>query len=78
ASAATQRDYIAIASFTGGVTVDYTDRVFWSSSNVEIATVSNVPGNKGRVTFIKAGQVSLNAIVPGIGTVAIPLVINVQ
>ncbi|WP_455221311.1 Ig-like domain-containing protein [Kaarinaea lacus] len=78
ASAATQRDYIAIASFTGGVTVDYTDRVFWSSSNVEIATVSNVPGNKGRVTFIKAGQVSLNAIVPGIGTPAIPLVVNVQ
>ncbi|WP_455206991.1 Ig-like domain-containing protein [Kaarinaea lacus] len=78
ALAGEERGYSAIATFTNSVTADYTDRVFWSSSNVEIATVSNFPGSKGRVIFIKAGQVNLNAVVPGVGTSAIPLVINVQ
>lgn len=78
ALAGDERDYTAVAGFTGSVTADYTDRVLWSTSDVEIATVSNVPGSKGQVTFIKAGQVNLNATVPGTTISATPLTINVQ
>ncbi|WP_455218520.1 Ig-like domain-containing protein, partial [Kaarinaea lacus] len=77
-SAGAEIDYTALASFTNSVSADYTARVLWSTSNVEIATVSNVPGTKGRVTFIKAGQVNLNATVPGTAISATPIVINVQ
>jgi uncharacterized protein YjdB len=72
------KEYDAIATFDNSVTADYTERAYWTSSNVEIATVSNVNGTKGQVTFIKAGQVTLNAIVSGTSTSATPFVVNVQ
>jgi hypothetical protein len=60
--------FSAIATFTGGITADYTERVLWESNDVETATVSTAAGTKGQVTGILAGSVTLTVTVPATAT----------
>jgi len=69
--------FTATATFTGGITVDYTERVLWESSDVQTATVSTAAGTKGQVTGILAGPVTLTVTAPGT-TITNFLAINIQ
>ncbi|MCI0505717.1 MAG: Ig-like domain-containing protein [Gammaproteobacteria bacterium] len=69
--------FTATATFIGGITADYTERVLWESNSVETATVSTAAGTKGQVTGILAGSVTLTVTVPATATTD-TLSINVQ
>jgi uncharacterized protein YjdB len=74
------KQFIATATFPGGITADYTERVYWqvSATSDDIATVSTAAGTKGQVTGIRAGSVTLDATVPGTGLTASSLTVTVQ
>jgi uncharacterized protein YjdB len=69
--------FTATATFSGGSTVDYTERALWESSNVQTATVSTAAGTKGQVTAILAGQVTLTVTDPATALTNF-LIINIQ
>ena len=54
--------YTATATFTDGTTLDWSSAVDWSSSNTEVALVSNVTGSNGFVTSVAAGTSVITAI----------------
>lgn len=74
------RQFIVTATFPGGITADYTERVYWqaSAASDDIATVSTAQGTKGQVTGIRSGSVTLDATVPGTGLSAPSLIVTVQ
>ena len=55
------------ASFSGGINVDYTERVTWTSDYIEGATVSTADGTKGQVTGKIPGFVNITAKDPETG-----------
>ncbi|HJW30166.1 MAG TPA: Ig-like domain-containing protein [Saprospiraceae bacterium] len=59
----TTQQFIATAIFTDGTTLNWTSAVDWSSSNTEVATISNTPGaiGNGRVTSVAAGTAVITA-----------------
>ena len=61
------KQFTASASFTGGLSSDYTERVTWTSDYPEGATVSNVAGTKGQVTGKIPGLVTITATDPETG-----------
>lgn len=57
----------AIATFANGATKNYTQRVEWTSSAPTIASVSNVDGQRGKVTGNGPGTITLSAHDPSSG-----------
>jgi hypothetical protein len=51
----TKQAFTAIAHFMDSTSLDVTAQVSWSSSGIDIATVSNAPSSKGVVTSVTAG-----------------------
>ncbi|WP_156502473.1 Ig-like domain-containing protein, partial [Oleiphilus sp. HI0067] len=48
-------NYEAMLDYSNQTTLNVTDQVVWSSSNQEIASISNSPSNEGRVHTVKTG-----------------------
>src|SRR5262249_58425342 len=55
------RSMQAIGTFSDGQTRDLTQQVTWSSSDPNVARVSNDPGQRGRVTALAPGTVHIAA-----------------
>jgi uncharacterized protein YjdB len=62
--------YTVEATFSNGLTADYTERVTWSVlfSNPIIATVSTASSTKGEVTGVREGPATLSIVDPQTGT----------
>jgi uncharacterized protein YjdB len=56
-----------VATFANGATKNYTQRVEWSSSDPAIASVSNVDGERGKITGNAPGTIVLRARDPVTG-----------
>ncbi len=61
----TQR-FTATGHFSDGSTKDITEQATWTSSNLTVATVSNVEGNKGVATGKTAGSTTIQASLNGV------------
>lgn len=77
------RDFTATGLFTDGSTQDLTDLLTWSTSDVALATVSNVPGSVGRLRALGEGTVMLtatNGTISGTATVTLSpaLLVSIQ
>jgi hypothetical protein len=57
----TQQQFTAIGMFDNGTTQDITSLVSWASSNMQVASVSNVPASTGLATGLRAGQSTISA-----------------
>ncbi len=58
----TNKDYVAIGTFSNGATQDITQSVTWSSSNTAVASVNDNTGiNKGQATALTAGSTTITA-----------------
>ena len=55
------RSFIATGTFSSGATREITEQVSWASSNPGVATVSNEPGQRGRVTAVAPGVTQITA-----------------
>lgn len=53
------RNFRATATFNSGATRDVTQIVSWSSTNPAVASVSDEPGSRGRVTALSPGVVNI-------------------
>jgi len=51
----------ATANYSDGEIRDITEKVYWTSSDQEIATISNIPGMKGQVTARNTTAFSISA-----------------
>lgn len=56
----------ATAVYDDGTTLNVTSQATWTSSNAGVASVSNAPGSRGRVTPIAAGTTSISATYNGV------------
>ncbi|KZY74294.1 hypothetical protein A3739_25155 [Oleiphilus sp. HI0067] len=54
-------NYEAMLDYSNQTTLNVTDQVVWSSSNQEIASISNSPSNEGRVHTVKTGTTVITA-----------------
>ena len=61
-----KQQFTATASFTGGITQDFTKSVKWTSSNKNIAAVSNGYSKRGLATAARAGTTTISATKSGI------------
>jgi hypothetical protein len=57
----TTLQFIAIARFTDGTTLNWSSAVDWTSSNTEVAIVSNITGSNGFATSVTAGTTIITA-----------------
>ncbi len=57
----TTQQFTAIGTYTDNSTQDITTSVTWSSTDVNIATVSNADGSKGLGTAVNIGSVTISA-----------------
>ncbi len=57
----TQQQFTATETFASGSTLDVTKLVLWSSSNAEVATISNTTGSQGLATAVATGTTSISA-----------------
>ena len=60
-----KQQFTATGSFTGGITQDFTKFVKWSSSNKNIAFVSNGYSKRGLATAARAGTTTISATKSG-------------
>ncbi len=66
------KNFHASGSYSDGTIQDLTDQVLWSSSNTDVATVSNSSPNQGKLTTVGAGSMTLSATRQGVtGTTTI-------
>jgi uncharacterized protein YjdB len=56
------QQFIATARFTDGTTLNWTSAVNWTSSNTEVAIVSNTTGSNGIVTAVADGTAIITAV----------------
>jgi len=56
-----------LATYANGATKNYTQKVDWTSSDPTIASVSNVDGERGKVTGLAPGTIVLSARDPVTG-----------
>jgi hypothetical protein len=56
-----QRQYTAVANYSDGTVVDITDQATWTSSNSNIASISNQAGFEGLVTTSNVGTTTITA-----------------
>ena len=68
------KQFTVNAAFSGGLIVDYTERVTWESDFPEGASVSNAEGTKGQVTGKIPGHVNITATDPETSTTTTLLV----
>ena len=61
-----KQQFTATASFTGGITQDFTKSVKWTSANKNIAFVSNGYSKRGLATAARAGTTTISATKSGI------------
>jgi len=61
-----KQQFTATGSFTGGITQDFTKLVKWTSSNKNIAFVSNGYSKRGLATAARAGTTTISATKSGI------------
>lgn len=61
AAAGTRVQLAATGSYSDGTSIDLTEQVVWTSDDTAVATVSNLPGQRGRVTAAAAGVANVNA-----------------
>jgi len=61
-----KQQFTATGSFTGGITQDFTKLVKWTSSNKNIAFVSNGYSKRGLATSARAGTTTISATKSGI------------
>ncbi len=66
ASKGTTVQFTATGLYTDGSTQDLTDQASWSSTNINVATVSNATGSKGSAFAVEVGSASIRA---ALGTV---------
>lgn len=57
----TTLQFIATARFTDGTTLNWSSAVDWTSSNTQVAIVSNLTGSNGFVTSVAAGPTIITA-----------------
>ncbi len=57
--------FTAQGNFSGGSTVDLTERATWISSDESVATISNIEGSKGLLTQRMQGSVLIEAVENG-------------
>jgi YD repeat-containing protein len=62
--------FSAVAGFLTGPTQDITGSTFWTSSNTNVATISNAPANAGVATGVAPGTISINATATGLSSSA--------
>jgi YD repeat-containing protein len=62
--------FSAVAGFLTGPTQDITGSTFWTSSNTNVATISNTPANAGIATGVAPGTISINATATGLSASA--------
>ncbi len=60
------QQFTATGSFANGITQDLTQQVLWSSTQTNVATVSNAPDLNGLATGVGAGVASIRATKSGI------------
>ena len=53
--------FTAAGTFTGGLIIDVTAFVTWTSSNTSVADVSNADGSRGQATAFAAGSTTVQA-----------------
>jgi YD repeat-containing protein len=58
--------FSAVAGFLTGPTQDVTGSTFWTSSNSNVATISNTPATSGVATGVAPGTVSITATATGL------------
>lgn len=58
---ATQQQFAATGTYSDGSTRDATTSVTWSSSNVSVASISNVSGSQGLATELGQGTAAITA-----------------
>ncbi|MBK7864135.1 MAG: Ig-like domain-containing protein [Archangiaceae bacterium] len=63
---ATTRQFSAIGSYSDGSFVDLTADVLWSSSDGQVAGVSNASGSRGLASAFGAGTVTIGAVKDGV------------
>ncbi len=60
----TNQPFTVLGTFGDGSTVDMTKSVIWSSSNTDVATISNATGSIGLATSVSAGSTTITATDP--------------
>lgn len=65
-SAGMSQNLTATGHYSDGSSVDVTSVAVWSSDNTGSATVSNVSGQKGRVTAVASGSANITATYNGV------------
>jgi 6-phosphogluconolactonase (cycloisomerase 2 family) len=58
--------YRATGNFANGTTADITESVTWSTTNTQVATVSNATGQRGQVTGLQNGLTQISATEGGV------------
>ncbi|MBJ6727384.1 DUF3443 family protein [Geomesophilobacter sediminis] len=76
------QQFTATGTFTDRTTRDLTSSVTWSSSNTNVATISNAAGSNGKATPVAAGTVTITAAMaisqPLNGTISISTQLTVS
>lgn len=57
----TQQQFTATAVFSDATTQDVTDTAAWTSTNTNVATVSNADGSEGRASGVNPGNATIRA-----------------
>ena len=63
-AAMSQQQFTATGNYTDGSAPDFTPSVTWSSSNLEVATISNTAGSNGLASAVAAGSTTITATDP--------------
>ncbi|RTL13412.1 MAG: hypothetical protein EKK54_00020 [Neisseriaceae bacterium] len=68
--------YTAIGTYSDGTTANITSTVTWSSSNINIATISNASGSIGLATPVAVGATNITASLNGVNSTPDTLTVN--
>lgn len=66
----------AQATYSDASSQDVTNQVNWLSSEVNIASVDNTQGNKGRISALSVGSVQISAALNGISSNAVAITVT--
>jgi len=72
----THTKYVAVAIYVDSSTQDITEDVFWTSSNNNVASISELPGDKGTASAVAAGETTIKAVFNGFTSNSINLVVT--
>ena len=60
--AGTTAQAVAVGTYTDGSSRDISSSVIWSSSNALVATISTASGTEGKISSLKAGSITIQAL----------------